>query len=135
MPGISCNPASRMSFLRSLRCEPMTKRCASSRSRWMKYKTGSRGSSLRGSRSGMNRGSLPGWPFCHGRQPDLAQSEASENLAGGIELTAAAIDDDEIGPLWKRVVVRPGLGRIALGRGCQEPLEAALQSAARHSVV
>ena len=59
MPGISCRPASRMSFLRSLRCEPITKRCASSRSRWMKYSTGSRGSSLIASRSGMNRVSRP----------------------------------------------------------------------------
>jgi hypothetical protein len=37
-------PASRMSFLRSLRCDPITNLCASSRSRWMKYSTGSRGS-------------------------------------------------------------------------------------------
>src|SRR6266566_2909103 len=58
MPGISCKPASLMSFFRSLRCEPITKRCASSRSRWMKYSTGSRGSSLMASRSGMNRVSL-----------------------------------------------------------------------------
>ena len=33
MPGISCKPASRMSRLRRVRCEPIAKRCASSRRR------------------------------------------------------------------------------------------------------
>ena len=35
IPGISCKPASRISFLRARAVEPMAKRCASSRSRSM----------------------------------------------------------------------------------------------------
>src|SRR6185369_9794198 len=100
MPGISCKPASLMSFFRSLRCEPITKRCASSRSRWMKYSTGSRGSSLMASRSG-----IAVRAFCNGHQGDLGQSETLENFPDGVELAAAAVDDDEVGPLRKRIIV------------------------------
>ena len=50
---------SRMSFLRRVRCEPMAKRCASSRSRCTKYSTGSRGFSLNGSRPGTKKVSRP----------------------------------------------------------------------------
>src|SRR5882757_1688255 len=39
------------------------------------------------------------------QQLHLRQPEPVEYLLDGVELAAAAIDDDKIGPLWKRIVV------------------------------
>src|SRR5450755_3115479 len=70
--------------------------------------------------------------FGDGKQRHLRQPEAFEYLADGIELAAAAVDDDEVGPLRKRIVIRLRL-RIALRRR-EQPLETPLQDLARHSV-
>src|SRR5262245_40205940 len=52
----------------------------------------------------------------------LGQSEAYENLPDGVELAAAAIDDDEIRPLRKRIIVGLQLCGVALRR-LQQSLE------------
>src|SRR5437899_10222473 len=43
--------------------------------------------------------------FGHGHQGDLGKSQTLENLPDGIELATAAVDDDEVGPLRKRIIV------------------------------
>ena len=65
----------------------------------------------------------------------MRQSEPVKNLADRVELAAAAIDDDEVGPLRKRIVVRFGFGGIAFRRRRQQPLEAPLQHLAHHRVI
>jgi hypothetical protein len=47
---------------------------------------------------------------------DLGQAEAFEDFPHGVELAAAAVDDDEIGPLRKRIIVGPRFGGVALRR-------------------
>ena len=80
------------------------------------------------------------------QQRDLAKSQFLEDFVYRVELAAAAVDDDEIGPLRKRIVIRFCIrfwlclcvcfyfGRLAFGRR-QEPLEAPLQDLAHHGVI
>src|SRR5437762_6596665 len=72
------------------------------------------------------------------QQRYLAKPQFLEDFAYRVELAAAAVDDDEVGPLRKRIVIRFCIrfcfGRIAFGRR-QEPLEAPLQDLAHHGVI
>jgi len=68
--------------------------------------------------------------FCHGHQADLGKSEALENLPDGVELAATAVDDDEVGPLRKRIVVRFGFSGLK-GVG-EKAIECIIEERTKH---
>ena len=109
----------------------MAKRCASSRSRWTKKSAGSRGEQAERlaalDEEGLAARVAVG-PLGDRGERHARHAERGQDLARGLELPLAAVDDDEVG----RVGKSPRVRRLALA---QKPGEAAGQHLAHHRVV
>ena len=106
----------------------IAKRCASSRSRCKKYRTGSRWSSLKGGRPGrcsVSRPASRSGPLAIASTGSPEIPQPAEGLERGAELTGAAVDDHQIRPL----------AALAIGILALQPGEAATQDFAHHGIV
>ena len=105
MPGISCRPASRMSLVRTLAVRADHEPVRLVAQPLDEIEHGVARLELDRLAVGHEQGLAAGVavrPLGDRHQRDLGQAKGLEDLARGVELAAAPVDDDEVGPLRHR---------------------------------